>query len=110
MDSSNDQFERHGHADLKFVDAIELLGPRDFVCCHAPRKRAYLTEMLAFREECLATPQGSRSSLLFAQIEHESNTVIPTFFGECAAEKYRHSAAIFPEVLLLEGLKDASRP
>ncbi len=25
MDSSSGQFERHGHADLKFVDAIELL-------------------------------------------------------------------------------------
>jgi len=25
MDASTDQFERHWHADLKLVDAIELL-------------------------------------------------------------------------------------
>src|SRR5262245_32320972 len=48
-------------------------------------------------------------SLLIAQIEHESDTVIPTWLEECAAEKYRHSAAVFPEVLLLVGLKDAVR-
>src|ERR1700687_332758 len=65
--------------------------------------------MLTFREECLAAPQSALGSLLFAQIEHESDTFAPTSFEECAAEKYRHSAAIFPEVLLLEGLKHAGR-
>jgi len=48
-------------------------------------------------------------SLLLGQIEDESDTVVPIAFEECAAEKYRYAAAIFPEVLLLEGLKDASR-
>ena len=109
MNTSTNQFERHGHADIKLVDAIELFGPRDFACRHAPGKAAYLTEMLAFREECLAAPQSSLGSLLLAQIQHKSDTFLRTSFEKCAAKKYRHSAAIFPEVLLLEGLKDAGR-
>jgi hypothetical protein len=36
-------------------------------------------------------------------------SLVPTVFEKGAAEKYSHSAAIFPEVLLLEGLKDARR-
>src|SRR5512134_3022227 len=104
MNSSTDQFERHRRADLNFVDAIELLGPRDFVRRHAPGKASHLTETLAFREECLAAPQSSLGSLLVAQIEHERDTFVPTSFEECAAEKHRHSAAVFPKVLLLERL------
>src|SRR5687767_2454026 len=109
MDSSPDQVERHRHADLELVDAVELLRPRDFVCRHAPGKAAHLTETLAFREECLAAPQSSLGSLLLAQIEHEGDTFVAASFEEGAAEKYRHAAAVFPEVLLLEGLKDAGR-
>ena len=77
MDSRTDQFERHGHADLKPVYAIELLRPVDFACCYAPRITTYLTEPLAFREERLAASQSFLGSLLFTQIENESHTFIP---------------------------------
>ena len=69
-----------------------------------------MTETLAFRKDCLAVPQCCLGALLVAQIQHESDAFVPTSFEECAAEKYSHSAAIFPEVLFLEGLKAAGRP
>ena len=57
MDSSTDPFERHRHADLKLVDAIELLRPRDFVGRHLPTKAARYAEALTFGEKCLAATQ-----------------------------------------------------
>ena len=86
---------------------VDLAKP-DFVGRDAPGKAADLAETLAFREKRLTAPQRPFGSLLAAQIEHERDTFVPTsIFEECAAEKYGHSAAIFPEVLLLEGLKNA---
>jgi len=51
MDSRSDQFERHCHLRIKLEDAIELLGPGDFVRSHAPGKAADATQMLCFRKE-----------------------------------------------------------
>src|SRR5215831_4647101 len=44
-------------------------------------------------------------ALLFGQIKHESNTFISPFFEEGSAEQYGHPAAVFPEILFLEGLE-----
>ena len=49
-------------------------------------------------------------TLLFAQINNESDALVPTVFGECTTKQYRHAAAIFPEVLLLVRLNDPARP
>src|SRR5256714_5797251 len=51
MDSCSDQFERHRHIRIKLEDAIELLGPGDFVRRHTPGKAADATQMLCFRKE-----------------------------------------------------------
>src|SRR5947207_14686026 len=51
MDPCSDQFERNPHMRIKLEDAIELLGPGDFVCSHAPCKAADATQMLRFSEE-----------------------------------------------------------
>src|SRR6266478_6207433 len=51
MDSRSDQFERHCHLRIKLEDAIELLGPSDFVRSHAPGKAADATQMLCFPKE-----------------------------------------------------------
>src|SRR5947207_3746012 len=51
MDPCSDQFERNPHMRIKLEDAIELLGPGDFVCSHTPCKAADATQMLCFSEE-----------------------------------------------------------
>src|SRR5712672_2587961 len=51
MDSRSDQFKRHCHLRIKLEDAIELLGPGDFVRSQAPGKAADATQMLCFRKE-----------------------------------------------------------
>jgi len=51
MNSRSDQFERHCHLRIKLEDAIELLGPGDFVLSQAPGKAADATQMLCFRKE-----------------------------------------------------------
>src|SRR5437773_11940303 len=51
MDPCSDQFERHRHLRIKLEDAIELLGPGDFVRSHAPGKAADATQVLCFRKE-----------------------------------------------------------
>src|SRR5713226_134322 len=58
MDSGSDQFERHCHLRLKLEDAIELLGPGDFVRSHTPGKAADAAQMLCFRKERFTSLQG----------------------------------------------------
>ena len=57
MNSRSDQFERHCHLRIKLEDAIELLGPGDFVRSQAPGKAADATQMLCFRKERLTSLQ-----------------------------------------------------
>src|SRR2546421_6281710 len=57
MNSRSDQFERHCHLRIKLEDAIELLGPGDFVRRHTPGKAADATQMLCFRKERFASLQ-----------------------------------------------------
>src|SRR5256885_15410210 len=51
MDPCSDQFERNPHLRVKLEDAIELLGPGDFVRSDTPGKAADATQMLCFRKE-----------------------------------------------------------
>ena len=48
------------------------------------------------------------SALLFTQIEHESDTIAPTFFKDRAANHHGNATAILPEVLFLERLESPS--
>src|SRR6267142_348523 len=57
MNSRSDQFERYCHLRIKLEDAIELLGPGDFVRSQAPGKAADATQMLRFRKERLTSLQ-----------------------------------------------------
>src|SRR5204863_1811120 len=57
MNSRSDQFERHCQLRIKVEDAIELLGPGDFVRSHAPGKAADATQMLCFPKECFTSLQ-----------------------------------------------------
>src|SRR5437762_10121916 len=51
MNSRSDQFERHCHLRIKLEDAIELLGPGDFVLSYTPGKAADAGQMLCFSKE-----------------------------------------------------------
>src|SRR5271156_202027 len=75
----------------------------------APGPTAGLAHLLRFRQVSLTAPEGLLGPLLFAQIEYESDPIVPTSFEECAAQQHRHAAAVFPEELLLESLKDPGR-
>src|SRR5260370_10019702 len=44
---------------------------------------------------------------LFAQIEHKSDTLIPTLFEQSPANQYGHAASAFLQELLLIGLGGA---
>ena len=64
---------------------------------------------LRLTQATLARSKPFFSALLLGQIEHESDTFVPAPFEECAAEQYGYSAAVLPEVLLLERLEDPRR-
>ena len=54
---------------------------------------------LAFAERLLGT-------LAFGQIEHECEALVTSFLEHRGANKHRDAAAVFPKILLLEGLND----
>src|SRR6266576_5903617 len=51
MDSCSDQVECNGHLRIELEDAIQLLGPGDFVRSHTPGKAADAAQMLCFPKE-----------------------------------------------------------
>src|SRR5271163_3121235 len=70
-----------------------------------PCPAACLAESLRFCQVRFTAPEALLGPSLFTQIEHESDTLVPTFLKQRASNQHGHAAAIFPERLLLEGLK-----
>src|SRR5580765_5969298 len=73
MHSRTHQLERHRRADLKLVDAVELLRAFDLVAPRAPDKAACPAEVLAFAQKCLTAPQLLLSPLAFGDISHRAD-------------------------------------
>src|SRR5262249_14628658 len=57
MVARSDFFERYMRAWLKFINAIELVGPNELSCGKIPGKGPGQTECLALRKKRFATPQ-----------------------------------------------------
>src|SRR5258708_22007710 len=55
----------------------------------------------------LAPPQGLLGTLLFAQIDHERDALVPLSLKQCGADHDLHPTAVFPKVFLLERFADA---
>src|SRR5216683_4152444 len=66
-----------------------------------PGPTAGAAQPLRFRQVRFTAPEGLLGPLLFTQIEHESDTLVPTFLKQRASNKHGHAAAIFPEILFL---------
>src|SRR3954451_24469963 len=91
---------------VKAKDCKELPRPSDFSGADVPTPSSGTTEFLPFRQVSLTAPQCLLSSLLFGQVENESNTIASAAFKECAAEQHGNPATIFQEELFLVGPKD----
>ena len=50
-----------------------------------------------------ALPQRPFRPLALCQIEHECKALVASFFEQSGANKHRNAAAVFPNILLLEG-------
>ena len=70
VDASTDQFQRHGNADLKFVEAIKLFRPCNLSGCRLPGEAAGQTKALAFDKKCLTAAQA-----LFSRKETATETL-----------------------------------
>src|SRR5216683_5531115 len=90
---------------IETQNTVAFLRPVPDILVWTPCPTACLAESLRLRQVRFTSSEGLLRPLLFAQIEHESDPFVPSF-EECAAQQHRHAAAVFPEVLLLESLKD----
>src|SRR6266446_3189654 len=94
---------------IETQNTVAFLRPVPDILLWTPGPTAGLAQPLRFRQVRFTSSEGLFRPLLLAQIEHECDTLVPTSFEECAAQQHRHAAAVFPEVLLLESLKDPGR-
>src|SRR6185436_7885138 len=74
MDPCYDQFERNLHMRLKLADAIQLLGPGDFVCSHTPCKAADAGNVCHLRNEILLNlRRACRTGLENSESSHHTS-------------------------------------
>src|SRR5262249_31920900 len=101
---------RHAFRGIETIYPVPFLGQMyGGASRYPPDPTPGVCKPLRFRKVRFTGPKGLLGPLLFTQIEHESDTFVPAAFEECTAEQYGHSAAVFPEVLLLERLEDPAR-
>src|SRR5216683_6273884 len=84
---------------IKTQNAVAFLRPVPDILVWTPCPTAGLAQPLRFRQVRFTAPEGLLGPLLFTQIEHESDTLVPTFLKQRASNKHGHAAAIFPEIL-----------
>src|SRR5690349_14837769 len=98
-----DEFFHSGHpiAWIKTQNAVTFLRPIPDIGVRTPGPTACFAQPLCFRQVRFTTSEGLLRPLLFTQIEHECDTLVPTSLKQRCADQHRHAASIFPEKLLL---------
>src|SRR5436190_24056385 len=94
---------------IETQNTIAFLRPVPDVLVWTPCPTARLAQRLRFCQVRFTVPEGLLGTLLFTQIEHESDTLVRTFLKQRASNEHGHAAAIFPDILLLKGLNSPGR-
>src|ERR1700719_2798619 len=101
--NSLDEFFHSGRTIpwIKTQNAVAFLRPIPDVGVWTPGPTAGLAQPLCFRQVRFTGPEGLFGPLLFAQIENECDTLVPTSLKQRGTDQHRHAVPIFPEKLLL---------
>src|SRR6266851_2615485 len=92
---------------IETQNTVAFLRPVPDILVWTPGPTASLAQPLRFRQVRFTAPEGLLGPLLFTQIEHESDTLVPTSLKQRGTDQHRHAVPIFPKKLLLVWL---SRP
>src|ERR1700674_2302811 len=80
---------------------VAFLRPVPNILLWTPGPTAGLAEPLRFRQVRFTYSEGFLRPLLFTQIEHKCDTLVPTSLKQRATDQHRHAVPIFPEKFLL---------
>src|SRR5712691_7954857 len=72
-----------------------------------PGPTAGLAQRLRFRQVRFTSSEGVLRPLLFTQIKHECDTLVPTSLKQRGTDQHRHAVPILPEKLLLVWLNSS---
>src|ERR1700692_3195421 len=86
---------------IETQNAIAFLRPVPDILLWTPGPTAGLAQPLRFRQVRFTSSEGLLGLLLFTQIEHERNTLVPASFKQRGTDQNRHAVPILPEKLLL---------
>src|SRR5258706_6236474 len=87
---------------IETQNTVAFLRPVPDILLWTPGPTAGLAQPLRLRQVRFTAPEGLLGPLLFTQIEHESDTLVPTFLKQRASNKHGRPVAIFPEILLFQ--------
>src|SRR5260370_33800085 len=96
------EFFESGHTIpwIETQNTVAFLRPVPDILVWTPCPTAGVAQPLRFRQVRFTAPEGLLGPLLFAQIEYEHDTLVPTF-KQRGSNHHGHAAAVFPEILLL---------
>src|SRR6266849_4636623 len=86
---------------IETQNTVAFLRPVPDILVWTPGPTAGLAQPLRFRQVRFTAPEGLLGPLLFTQIEHECDTLVPTSLKQRGTDQHRHAVPIFPEKLLL---------
>src|SRR5260370_32093612 len=86
---------------IETQNTVAFLRPVPDILLWTPGPAAGLAQPLRFRQVRFTSSEGLLRPLLFTQIEHECDTLVPTSLKQRAHDQHRHAVPIFPEKLLL---------
>src|SRR5229473_7401091 len=86
---------------IETQNTVAFLRPVPDILVWTPCPTAGVAQPLRFCQVRFTAPEGLLGPLLFTQIEHESDTLVPTSLKQRASNQHGHAAAIFPEILFL---------
>src|ERR1700731_1583318 len=86
---------------IETQNTVAFLRPVPDILLWTPGPTAGLAQPLRFRQVRFTASEGLLGLLLFTQIEHERDTLVPTSLKQRGTDQHRHSVPIFPEKLLL---------
>src|ERR1700722_3881927 len=86
---------------IETQNTVAFLRPVPDILLRTPGPTAGLAQPLRFRQVRFTTSEGFLRPLLFTQIEHECDTLVPASLKQRGADQHRHAVATFPEKLLL---------
>src|SRR6266481_7923050 len=97
VDPLENTFHRGLGGSVVSIDSEGFFRPEHLSCGEPATEAAGLAQPLRFRQVRFTSSEDLLRTLLFTQIEHECDTLVPTSLKQRGTDQHGHAVPIFPK-------------